>query len=117
MTTTSSSRTSLFVLCIGWWTLLLACSSSSVLTNAFVVFPVVVAPQAFRVTATKPLATAAQDASATNNRATSSDAADQHDDNELVARRIVLTGDVQGGYYRSCVLNEVGATNLSDLML
>lgn len=29
------------------------------------------------------------------------------DDNELVARRIIVTGDVQGGYYRSCVLNEV----------
>jgi len=104
------------VLYIGWWTLLLACSSSTVLTNAFVVVPTsspaVVAPQAFRVTATKPLATAAQDASAT-----SSDAADQHDGNELVARRIVVTGDVQGGYYRSCVLNEVGATSLSDLML
>ena len=29
------------------------------------------------------------------------------DDDELVARRIIVTGDVQGGYYRSCVLNEV----------
>ncbi len=30
-----------------------------------------------------------------------------HDPNEVVARRIVVKGDVQGGYYRSCVLNEV----------
>mmetsp|Transcript_7705 Transcript_7705/g.21452 ORF Transcript_7705/g.21452 Transcript_7705/m.21452 type:complete len:154 (-) Transcript_7705:270-731(-) len=27
---------------------------------------------------------------------------------ELIARRIVVEGDVQGGYYRSCVLNEAG---------
>lgn len=26
---------------------------------------------------------------------------------EIVARRIIVKGDVQGGYYRSCVLNEV----------
>ena len=30
------------------------------------------------------------------------------DPNEVVARRIIVTGDVQGGYYRSCVQNEVG---------
>jgi hypothetical protein len=29
---------------------------------------------------------------------------------ELIARRIVVEGDVQGGYYRSCVLNEVNHT-------
>ena len=29
------------------------------------------------------------------------------EESDLVARRIVVTGDVQGGYYRSCVLNEV----------
>ena len=29
------------------------------------------------------------------------------DDAEIVARRIIVKGDVQGGYYRSCVLNEV----------
>lgn len=28
------------------------------------------------------------------------------DPNELIARRIVVTGDVNGGYYRSCVKNE-----------
>ena len=28
-------------------------------------------------------------------------------DSEVIARRIIVTGDVQGGYYRSCVLNEV----------
>jgi len=31
------------------------------------------------------------------------------DSSELVARRIVVKGDVQGGYYRSCVLNEVSS--------
>jgi hypothetical protein len=30
------------------------------------------------------------------------------DPDEVVARRIIVTGDVQGGYYRSCVQNEVG---------
>ena len=29
------------------------------------------------------------------------------DPDEIVARRIIVKGDVQGGYYRSCVLNEV----------
>lgn len=29
------------------------------------------------------------------------------DPNELVGKRITVTGDVQGGYYRSCVSNEV----------
>ena len=28
------------------------------------------------------------------------------DPQELIARRIVVTGDVSGGYYRSCVKNE-----------
>jgi hypothetical protein len=36
---------------------------------------------------------------------------DNNDDNddpeEVIARRIIVKGDVQGGYYRSCVLNEV----------
>jgi hypothetical protein len=30
------------------------------------------------------------------------------DPNDIIARRIIVTGDVQGGYYRSCVQNEVG---------
>ena len=30
------------------------------------------------------------------------------DDDELVAKRLVVTGDVQGGYVRSCILNEAG---------
>jgi acylphosphatase len=30
------------------------------------------------------------------------------EDQDIIARRIVVTGDVQGGYYRSCVLNEAG---------
>lgn len=29
-----------------------------------------------------------------------------HKDNEFVAKRIIVKGDVQGGYYRACVLNE-----------
>ena len=32
-------------------------------------------------------------------------------DVEVVARRITVKGDVQGGYYRSCVLNEVSTRN------
>lgn len=31
----------------------------------------------------------------------------EQDPNETVARRIVVTGDVNGGYYRTCVINEV----------
>ena len=30
------------------------------------------------------------------------------DSNEVVGRRIKMKGDVNGGYFRSCVLNEVG---------
>ncbi|KAL7571188.1 hypothetical protein ACA910_008850 [Epithemia clementina (nom. ined.)] len=33
---------------------------------------------------------------------------DGTDDDDLIARRIIVEGDVQGGYYRSCVLNEAG---------
>ena len=29
------------------------------------------------------------------------------DENDVIARRIVVTGDVDGGYYRSCIKNEV----------
>jgi hypothetical protein len=29
------------------------------------------------------------------------------DPDDIVARRIIVQGDVQGGYYRSCVKNEV----------
>jgi len=32
------------------------------------------------------------------------------DDDEIVAKRIIVKGDVQGGYYRSCVKNEVGCS-------
>ena len=35
-----------------------------------------------------------------------SESADDHDPNDIIARRIIVTGDVQGGYYRSCVRNE-----------
>lgn len=30
-----------------------------------------------------------------------------NDDDDLVAKRIIVSGDVQGGYYRACVINEV----------
>jgi hypothetical protein len=30
-----------------------------------------------------------------------------NDANEIIARRIIVVGDVDGGYYRSCVKNEV----------
>ena len=29
------------------------------------------------------------------------------DPSEVIAKRIIVTGDVQGGYYRACVKNEV----------
>jgi hypothetical protein len=38
--------------------------------------------------------------------ALSSDAAGG-DPSEIVAKRITVKGDVQGGYYRACVRNEV----------
>lgn len=37
----------------------------------------------------------------------SSDDAAAADPNEVIARRIIVLGDVDGGYYRSCVKNEV----------
>ena len=37
-----------------------------------------------------------------------SSASDNHDPSEIVGRRIIVSGDVQGGYYRSCVANEAG---------
>ena len=39
--------------------------------------------------------------------AASTDDAAIADDDEIIGRRIVVKGDVNGGYYRSCVLNEV----------
>lgn len=30
---------------------------------------------------------------------------------DMVARRIIVTGDVHGGYYRSCVKNEVSISS------
>lgn len=38
----------------------------------------------------------------------SASAAAEEGDNELVAKRLVVSGDVQGGYVRACVLNEAG---------
>ncbi|CAB9508579.1 expressed unknown protein [Seminavis robusta] len=35
-------------------------------------------------------------------------ASTDHGDDDFVAKRIIVKGDVQGGYYRSCVLNEAG---------
>lgn len=34
-------------------------------------------------------------------------AAEEAEDADIVAKRITVKGDVQGGYYRSCVKNEV----------
>ena len=31
----------------------------------------------------------------------------EKDPNEIIAKRITLTGDVNGGYYRACVKNQV----------
>jgi hypothetical protein len=40
--------------------------------------------------------------------ATASDASSAGQDvKEVIARRLIVTGNVQGGYYRSCVKNEV----------
>jgi hypothetical protein len=39
--------------------------------------------------------------------AASSDNSNGDSSDAIVARRIVVKGDVQGGYYRTCVLNEV----------
>lgn len=36
-----------------------------------------------------------------------SDSSSSNDANEIIARRIIVVGDVDGGYYRSCVKNEV----------
>lgn len=36
-----------------------------------------------------------------------------NDPAEIIAKRIYLEGDVDGGYYRSCVRNEVGESILS----
>lgn len=33
---------------------------------------------------------------------------EEEDDDELVAKRLIVSGDVQGGYVRACVLNEAG---------
>lgn len=35
-------------------------------------------------------------------------ASDGKDPDEIIATRIIVTGDVNGGYYRSCVKNEAG---------
>jgi hypothetical protein len=32
---------------------------------------------------------------------------EEQDPNETVARRVIVVGDVNGGYYRTCVINEV----------
>mmetsp|Transcript_11600 Transcript_11600/g.15292 ORF Transcript_11600/g.15292 Transcript_11600/m.15292 type:complete len:154 (-) Transcript_11600:190-651(-) len=46
---------------------------------------------------------------ATVEEASGSDSgAETGDPKEYIARRIIVEGDVQGGYYRSCVLNEGG---------
>ena len=47
--------------------------------------------------------------------AASTDDAAIADDDEIIGRRIVVKGDVNGGYYRSCVLNEVSFSILHSL--
>ena len=41
---------------------------------------------------------------------------DGADPGEIIAKRIVVTGDVDGGYYRSCVKNEVSVPNAPTLL-
>lgn len=38
-------------------------------------------------------------------------------DSEIVARRIIVNGDVQGGYYRACVKNEVRVVSTRQMNL
>ena len=38
----------------------------------------------------------------------SAEKSSDNDPNEIIARRIIVEGDVQGGYYRSCMRNEAG---------
>lgn len=40
-----------------------------------------------------------------------------NDANELIARRIIVVGDVDGGYYRSCVKNEVCFVSILDIFV
>ena len=44
-------------------------------------------------------------------------ASSNKDPNELVARRITVVGDVQGGYYRACVKNEVRLSKMTTRMI
>jgi hypothetical protein len=39
------------------------------------------------------------------------------DNDDYVAKRIIVKGDVQGGYYRSCVLNEVRQQKMGDIII
>jgi hypothetical protein len=71
----------------------------------------VVSPGVLGFSATPPTLTSRPTAAAWTRYASSEGDAGQHQDdavNDMIARRIIVTGDVQGGYYRSCVLNEVG---------
>jgi hypothetical protein len=63
---------------------------------------------AFSVAATS---TGARAVSTLSFASTSSDTSsfDQNVSDDVVARRIVVKGAVQGGYYRSCVRNEVSS--------
>eukprot|EP00986_Skeletonema_menzelii_P014835 scaffold10375_cov123-Skeletonema_menzelii.AAC.7 len=44
----------------------------------------------------------------TTRHAASSSSSAGGDPNEIIARKIIVCGDVDGGYYRSCVKNEGG---------
>lgn len=55
---------------------------------------------------------ASQQTVAFSTRCFMSDDSQNDDPNDIIAKRIIVTGDVQGGYYRSCILNEVGYQTL-----
>eukprot|EP00978_Attheya_sp_CCMP212_P007654 scaffold17766_cov54-Attheya_sp.AAC.4 len=71
----------------------LLCTSS--VTCGFVVMP---------TPTTRSKAFTASSSSSTLSMSSSS----PDESNEIVARKIIVSGDVMGGYYRSCVLNEAG---------
>ena len=75
-------------------------SSSSILASILLVL-LVCAANAF-------VSPRLQSQSASDFRIAAAAAEGENDPNDIVARRIIVEGDVQGGYYRSCVRNEAG---------
>mmetsp|Transcript_12206 Transcript_12206/g.14715 ORF Transcript_12206/g.14715 Transcript_12206/m.14715 type:complete len:147 (-) Transcript_12206:212-652(-) len=76
--------------------------------NKFLSILFLVAVLACATTVTQAFVTAPTTFRAQTNLYSSSDGAAAADPNEVVGRRIIVTGDVQGGYYRACVNNEAG---------